>query len=39
MDKVVLITGVSEGIGRATALEFVRRGARVVLGGRNDEAG
>lgn len=39
MDKVVLITGVSSGIGRATALEFVRRGARVVLGGRNDESG
>ncbi len=39
MDKVVLITGVSGGIGRATALEFVRRGARVVLGGRNEEAG
>jgi NAD(P)-dependent dehydrogenase (short-subunit alcohol dehydrogenase family) len=39
MDKVVIITGVSGGIGRATALEFVRRGARVVLGGRNDEAG
>jgi NAD(P)-dependent dehydrogenase (short-subunit alcohol dehydrogenase family) len=39
VDKVVLITGVSGGIGRATALEFVRRGARVVLGGRNDEAG
>jgi NAD(P)-dependent dehydrogenase (short-subunit alcohol dehydrogenase family) len=39
MDKVVLITGASGGIGRATALEFVRRGARVVLGGRNDEAG
>jgi NAD(P)-dependent dehydrogenase (short-subunit alcohol dehydrogenase family) len=39
MDKVVLITGVSGGIGRATALEFVRRGARVVLGGRNAEAG
>jgi NAD(P)-dependent dehydrogenase (short-subunit alcohol dehydrogenase family) len=39
MDKVVLITGVSEGIGRATALESVRRGARVVLGGRSDEAG
>jgi NAD(P)-dependent dehydrogenase (short-subunit alcohol dehydrogenase family) len=39
MDKVVLIAGVSGGIGRATALEFVRRGARVVLGGRNDEAG
>jgi NAD(P)-dependent dehydrogenase (short-subunit alcohol dehydrogenase family) len=39
MDNVVLITGVSGGIGRATALEFVRRGARVVLGGRNEEAG
>ena len=38
MDKVVLITGVSEGIGRATALEFDGRAACVVLGGRNDEA-
>jgi NAD(P)-dependent dehydrogenase (short-subunit alcohol dehydrogenase family) len=39
MDKVALITGVSGGIGRATALELVRRGARVVLGGRNEDAG
>ncbi len=32
---VVVITGASGGIGRATALEFYRRGARLVLGGRD----
>lgn len=30
-DKVVVITGASRGIGRATALEFGREGARLVL--------
>ena len=36
---VVLITGALAGIGRATALAFAREGARVVVSGRNDEAG
>lgn len=30
-DQVVMITGAANGIGRATALEFARRGARVVV--------
>src|SRR5690606_15660729 len=36
-DKVVLITGVSTGIGRALAFAFARRGARVALIARNEE--
>lgn len=36
---VVLITGALTGIGRATALAFVREGASVVVSGRRDEAG
>lgn len=36
--KVVVITGASRGIGRAVALECVRRGAKVVLAARNGEA-
>lgn len=34
-DKVVLITGASRGIGRATAVLAAREGARVVVTGRN----
>lgn len=36
-DKVVIITGASSGIGRATALLFVKNGANVVASGRNDK--
>jgi NAD(P)-dependent dehydrogenase (short-subunit alcohol dehydrogenase family) len=38
-DKVAIIAGGTKGIGLGIALEFVREGARVVVGGRNDETG
>lgn len=36
-DAVVVVTGSSRGIGRETAREFARAGARVVINGRNPE--
>lgn len=35
--RVALVGGASQGIGRACAIGLARRGARVVLSGRNDE--
>ncbi|GAC1460884.1 MAG: SDR family NAD(P)-dependent oxidoreductase [Ktedonobacteraceae bacterium] len=37
-DKVVIVTGASSGIGAATAREFARQGARVVLAARRIDA-
>lgn len=38
-DKVVLVTGATAGIGRATAEAFAREGAKLVVTGRNTAAG
>lgn len=38
-DKVILVTGATSGIGRATANEAAAQGAKVVLGGRRAERG
>lgn len=38
-DKVVVITGGTSGIGEATALAFAKKGANVIILGRNADAG
>jgi NAD(P)-dependent dehydrogenase (short-subunit alcohol dehydrogenase family) len=38
-DRVILVTGSTDGIGKATALELARRGAHVILHGRDQEKG
>jgi NADP-dependent 3-hydroxy acid dehydrogenase YdfG len=37
-EKTIVITGASSGAGRATAIEFAKHGAKIVLAGRNMEA-
>jgi 2-hydroxycyclohexanecarboxyl-CoA dehydrogenase len=37
--KVVVITGATANIGRAIALDFAAEGAKLVLNGRDEEAG
>ena len=37
--KVFLVTGATEGVGKAAAREFANRGAEVVLVARNKEKG
>jgi len=38
-DKVAIITGAANGLGRATALTFAREGAKIVVADVNEEAG
>ena len=36
--KVIVISGGTKGVGRAAAEEFARQGAKVVIGGRDEES-
>src|SRR6266511_1761892 len=38
-DKIALVTGGTSGIGKTTAIEFARAGAKVVLTGRREKEG
>ena len=37
--KTALVTGSTSGIGKATAIEFARQGAKVIVTGRRRELG
>lgn len=37
-DKVIVISGGTKGVGRAAAEEFARQGAKVIIGGRDEES-
>ena len=37
-DKVIVISGGTKGVGRAAAEEFANEGAKIVIGGRDEEA-
>lgn len=38
LNKVIVVSGGTKGVGRAAAEEFARMGAKVVIGGRDEEA-
>lgn len=38
-DKIILITGASSGLGKATAMELAKKGAKIIMVNRNPERG